>query len=171
MNCQNCGAPMSWTPGVAVLDCGFCGSQRRLEIDADVVDRVAWLGVAAERNCPNCETALERAVLDKTPAEGCPQCHGLLLANEAFGLVVRDRRANFRGGDVIPSPLDQTRLSGRVACPDCDRPMDRHCYCGPGNQIIDTCSPCGLVWLDAGELANIEAAAGRRRGVLATAAM
>lgn len=162
MNCLNCGAPLDWTPGSAVRSCGYCGSHRALEIDAVAVDRVAWLGTSADRSCPACDEPLERAVLDQTPADACPKCHGLLIADEAFALVVRERRANYRGGDVTPTPLDQARLSGRMSCPDCGRPMDRHCYGGPGNQVIDTCSPCGLVWLDAGELSNIEAAVGRR---------
>ncbi|HUQ69573.1 MAG TPA: zf-TFIIB domain-containing protein [Planctomycetaceae bacterium] len=163
MNCLNCGAPLSWTPGAAVLHCGFCRSHRPLHIAAELADRVAWLGTTSERTCPACENPLERAVLDKTPAEACPVCHGLLIADEAFALVIRERRANYNGADVIPTPLDPTRLAGGVDCPDCQRPMERHCYGGPGNQIIDTCSPCGLVWLDCGELAVIETAAGRRR--------
>jgi Zn-finger nucleic acid-binding protein len=146
-----------------VQECGFCGSRRRLEVASDLADRVAWLGEPSERQCPACESQLERAAVDKTPVEGCPECHGLLFADEAFALVVRERRANYRGADVMPTPLDVNRLAGQVPCPACDRPMERHCYGGPGNQILDTCSPCGLVWLDSGELTNIEAAVGRRR--------
>jgi Zn-finger nucleic acid-binding protein len=34
--------------------------------------------------------------------------------------------------------------------------MDAHPYFGGGNAVVDTCERCGLVWLDAGELAIIE---------------
>jgi Zn-finger nucleic acid-binding protein len=163
MNCRNCGAPLSWTPGAAARLCEFCGSHRPLELAEALADRVAMLGTPSTRACPACESTLEQAVLDKTPAESCPACHGLLVTNDAFALVVRERRANFDGADITPTPLDAARLTGQVACPDCGRSMDRHCYGGPGNQIIDTCSPCGLVWLDTGELAAIESAIGRRR--------
>jgi Zn-finger nucleic acid-binding protein len=40
--------------------------------------------------------------------------------------------------------------------------MDVHPYYGPGSQVIDSCPHCRLVWLDAGELAAIERAPGRR---------
>jgi hypothetical protein len=34
--------------------------------------------------------------------------------------------------------------------------MDTHPYSGGGNAVVDTCEECGLIWLDAGELAIIE---------------
>jgi hypothetical protein len=42
--------------------------------------------------------------------------------------------------------------------------MDVHPYFGPGNVIIDTCGKCDLVWLDFGELKQIEEAPGQDRG-------
>jgi hypothetical protein len=42
--------------------------------------------------------------------------------------------------------------------------MDVHPYFGPGNVIIDTCGTCDLVWLDFGELKQIEDAPGQDRG-------
>jgi Zn-finger nucleic acid-binding protein len=36
-------------------------------------------------------------------------------------------------------------------------------YYGPGNIVIDTCPPCDLVWLDAGELQRAIDAPGRDR--------
>lgn len=162
MNCRNCGGPLSWTPGASVRECGFCGSYQPLELAQDVADRVAWLGTTSERPCPKCDQPLEQIALDKTPAEACSQCHGLLVPGEAFAAVVRDRRATYRGAEVMPTPLDTEQLSGGVDCPDCGHSMDRHCYGGPGNQIIDSCGACGLVWLDSGELSAIETAVGRR---------
>ena len=34
--------------------------------------------------------------------------------------------------------------------------MEAHPYFGGGNAVVDTCERCGLIWLDAGELAVIE---------------
>ena len=34
--------------------------------------------------------------------------------------------------------------------------MEAHPYFGGGNAVVDTCEHCGLIWLDAGELAVIE---------------
>jgi LSD1 subclass zinc finger protein len=163
MNCHNCGGLLAWTPGASVLNCGYCGSYRPLALADELADRVALLGTADGRICPACEQVLERAVLDETPAEACPRCHGLLLADEAFAIVVRQRRASYRGPEVTPPPVDPAKLAGQHLCPDCSRPMDRHCYGGgPGNQVIDACPRCGLVWLDSGELSALEASAGRR---------
>jgi Zn-finger nucleic acid-binding protein len=33
--------------------------------------------------------------------------------------------------------------------------MDTHPYLGPGHIVIDSCSECGLNWLDSGELMRI----------------
>jgi hypothetical protein len=33
--------------------------------------------------------------------------------------------------------------------------METHAYGGGGNAVVDTCSRCDFIWLDAGELAII----------------
>ena len=43
--------------------------------------------------------------------------------------------------------------------------METHPYYGPGNVIIDSCGDCDLIWLDAGELKQIEHAPGGDRGL------
>jgi len=43
-----------------------------------------------------------------------------------------------------------------LTCPNCQQRMDTHPYFGGGNVVVDTCEGCGLIWLDAGELAIIE---------------
>lgn len=37
--------------------------------------------------------------------------------------------------------------------------MESHPYYGPGNIVIDTCTPCGYLWLDHGELTRVEQSA------------
>jgi len=162
MNCLNCAAPLAWTPGSDVLKCQFCGSYRRLTELAKGVDAVVLLDEPTGTNCPACQTDLQSAAVDGVAARACSQCHGLLFAADAFAHLVRSRRAAFDGAERLPQPLTPERLTGRVNCPGCTRPMDRHPYGGPGNQVIDCCSSCEIVWLDSGELAAIEAAPGRR---------
>ena len=43
--------------------------------------------------------------------------------------------------------------------------MEVHPYYGPGNVIIDSCTTCDFLWLDAGELRQISDAPGADRGV------
>lgn len=126
------------------------------------IDRIAWSEDRAPVACPHCEAALVRVRLEDHPAAACPECRGVMLTNAVFGTIVRERRAGYRGADFTPRPLDIEQLSDPVPCPGCARPMEVHPYYGPGNQIIDSCCRCGLVWIDAGELTAIERAPGRR---------
>lgn len=99
--------------------------------------------------------------MDGVKVECCEDCRGVLIEGEAFALVVRERRADFRGTSK-PVPVDAEQLKVVVDCPSCQRAMEVHPYYGPGNVVIDSCSQCGLVWLDSGEIATIEAAPGAR---------
>ncbi|MDX1967715.1 MAG: zf-TFIIB domain-containing protein [Planctomycetaceae bacterium] len=162
MNCQNCAAPLEWTPGIEVLKCGFCGSHRSVSAAAEFVDRLVLLQKPAESACPACRSEMEQVSVDRMPGAVCPTCRGLLLSCAVFAALVRERRADYRGAERAPSPLTPEKLLGQVNCPQCMRSMERHPYGGPGSQVIDCCSRCELVWLDCGELAAIEAAPGRR---------
>ncbi len=131
-------------------------------VDAGNLDRIGWTDEFSSVACPRCENALAKAALEDHPALACPECRGVILTNVAFGSIVRQRRAGYRGAEFIPRPVDLEQLSDPVYCPNCDRTMEVHPYYGPGNQIIDSCSRCGLVWIDAGALTAIEQATGRR---------
>jgi hypothetical protein len=41
--------------------------------------------------------------------------------------------------------------------------METHPYYGPGNIVVDTCSECGYLWLDHGEITRVENASFVRR--------
>jgi hypothetical protein len=41
--------------------------------------------------------------------------------------------------------------------------METHPYYGPGNIVVDTCSECGYLWLDHGEISRVENASFVRR--------
>lgn len=113
--------------------------------------------------CPRCDETLVDAVVDGQVALACPGCRGLIMKHATFATIVRQRRAAFRGAAFTPTPLDLEQLSDPVYCPGCGRTMEVHPYYGPGNQIIDSCCRCGLVWIDAGELTAIERAPGLRQ--------
>jgi Zn-finger nucleic acid-binding protein len=162
MDCHNCGAPVIWQWGTRQLTCDHCGSHRLLEAVDGLSDRVTPLGQSAAEECPVCHESLEQVVLDESPAAGCQTCHGLLFADAVFADLVRRRRSDFKGAESRPVPLDQRLLNRRVACPRCSIPMDVHPFYGPGQQVIDSCHRCGVIWLDAGELTAIETAPGRR---------
>ena len=68
MNCQNCAAPLNWTPGSDVLKCQFCGSYRSLADLANGVDGIVVLEEPTGIHCPACETELQTAAVDQIAA-------------------------------------------------------------------------------------------------------
>jgi Zn-finger nucleic acid-binding protein len=94
--------------------------------------------------------------------EHCEACMGVLVRDEIFAMLVRNRRAEYRGAASHPALLALELLQHRTSCPGCRCEMDVHPYYGPGNVVIDSCSRCGLIWLDCGEMMSIEQAPGLR---------
>lgn len=162
MNCQNCGAPLPVTPFSDMVLCLHCDTRHYLPDSEQGTDRIAWSQAPAESDCPRCAERLLQASLDGHPAQACPECHGVMLTTAAFASIVRMRRTEFRGADRTPQPLNLDELSDPIYCPECRWTMEVHPYYGPGNQIIDSCVRCGLVWIDSGELTAIAHAPGRR---------
>ena len=88
------------------------------------------------------------------------------MRNDAFATIVRERRARRNADDFrIPAPLDAAKYNRNIHCPSCRNQMEVHHYYGPGNEVIDSCSACQLIWLDHAELYSIEQAAGQRPAV------
>lgn len=161
MNCDQCGAPLRWNGQQSVITCEYCLSVRALPA-AQLQDRLAPLAEAGRSDCPRCAERLTRGALDGCPVEYCLSCHGILFEGPLFGHIVRTRRADFAGADAAIKPVNPHELARNVPCPGCRRSMEVHPYYGPGNVVIDSCAACALVWLDAGEMAQIERAPGRR---------
>jgi len=105
---------------------------------------------------------MTQAAMDGMQVEQCEDCQGLLVENNIFAMLVRNRRADFRGAALRPTPLNHELLKLRIPCPGCRRTMEVHPFYGPGNVVIDSCCRCGLVWLDCREMSAIEMAPGMR---------
>ena len=88
------------------------------------------------------------------------------MGNDAFGTVIRERRARRSAGSFcVSDPLDPTEYDRTIQCPSCHQQMEVHPYYGPGNAVIDSCSSCEVLWLDHAELTSIEQAAGGQEDV------
>jgi Zn-finger nucleic acid-binding protein len=150
------------------LTCGYCHTFHFPTTVKDSADRITPLHEASDVACPMCSELLQAGALENIRIEYCSRCRGVLIANEQFGHVVRDRRRQFQGADQVPTPIDPVQFQRRLGCPRCGQSMDVHPYHGPGCVVIDTCSRCHLIWLDHGELSAIERAPGRRQPVVAS---
>ncbi len=153
MNCPACGAAMRLIESRRHFRCEHCGTYHFPE---ETGDGVAVLGEPGGGDCPLCRKHLVLALLEGERAYYCDQCRGYLTGVAAFGRIVTSRRATHGPNERRAEPFDSSELRRAVNCPNCDRRMETHPYGGGGNAVVDSCGRCGLIWLDAGELAIIE---------------
>ena len=161
-HCHTCGAPVNTLVSTGRLSCDYCGTVHNLRPEAGSNDRVSWINEDADHACPNCRIPLSRALVDSEKVEACRQCLGILMVREGFSTVVESRRVQFRGTEERPVLYDPRALEHSLDCLACRKRMDTHPYYGPGNVVIDSCHECALIWVDTGELTQIEKAPGRR---------
>ena len=166
MNCRNCAAPMELFERRRYYFCRYCGTFEFIEGSAgDGIQVLRRRGDGAP--CPLCAAPLAQSLLDYAHCvQYCEKCRGILIERPTFALAVptatragnrswqsasRHRPARIRAPRHLPDLPD---AHGRAS----------HPYYGPGNVIIDTCRNCDLVWLDFGELQQIDEAPGDDRG-------
>jgi Zn-finger nucleic acid-binding protein len=149
MNCPNCGAALELLPGRTHLRCPYCTS---LAFPEPVEEGVVVLGGDHPHDCPACHKRLAAAALDGERVGYCEGCRGILFSSDQFARAVARRRDAQPDRDRATEPIDLRELRRVLRCVRCGRRMDTHVYGGGGNAVIDTCEPCRLVWLDAGEL-------------------
>jgi Zn-finger nucleic acid-binding protein len=153
MNCPNCGAGLETVPNRNHLRCTHC---QTVHFPETTGEGIVLLDRQHECDCPCCDGPLAVAALDGENVGYCTDCRGLLLSSEHFALVVaRLREVNpVKHGPV--EPIDPAEFRRITHCPQCGVRMDTHTYGGGGNAVIDSCTRCQLVWLDAGELTILE---------------
>jgi Zn-finger nucleic acid-binding protein len=153
MNCPNCGAALVPAGNRNYFLCTHCGGYHFPE---DVGDGVRLVGESVGANCPVCRLPLLSALIDGETVCYCDHCRGFLAPTPIFAQIVSKRRALHSPHEQRPGPFDPAELKRALKCPNCHLRMDTHPYFGGGNAVVDTCERCGLIWLDAGELAIIE---------------
>ena len=156
MNCSNCGAPLDVAGPGSYLYCRYCSS---LFFPTASQDKVDVIGIESQLHCPVCRDTLVAATVADIPAQYCRRCHGVLINQGMFALVVKYLRAHDRAPNAPLRPLNRDDLQRVLHCPGCNQLLETHPYYGPGNIVIDVCMRCRLVWLDGGELRAISNAA------------
>jgi Zn-finger nucleic acid-binding protein len=152
MNCANCGGGLRPVGNRPYFRCPYC---QTFHFPEETGDGVAVVEGEVRYSCPVCSDPLTRAAVGGHEVAYCRVCRGFLAANATFGRIVHLKRAENGSREHVPVPFAPEELRRRVSCPRCRKPMDTHPYHAGGNAVIDTCSRCHLVWLDAGELTVI----------------
>ena len=123
------------------------------------------IGKSTDFLCPMCpDSNLSVCELHGTQVCGCGSCAGFLIDGASLSDLVIALRIDYRGKQDKPELLDSHELDQFIACPPCGNRMYTHPYHGPGNVVINSCSDCKLIWLDAGEFGKIIRAPGKRGG-------
>lgn len=160
--CQKCGGTAEIVAGQQYHNCVYCDSL--IQVAEISEDRILPTGHILECNCPTCHHPLQTGLIEKRRALFCGACFGVLIRHADFAGIVQERQARRAGMEPAePRPIDPKSLKRQINCPSCSRRMETHPYYGPGNIVVDTCSECGYLWLDHGEISRVESASFVRR--------
>ena len=113
--------------------------------------------------CPTCDASLTTIEYEGIHLDACPEgCGEWLDASELRHVVqVREKRFNEEercavaaAAKITPMPLAEHDRD--LTCPKCGAPTTPVNYGGDTGIVIDRCGGCRGIWLDAGELDNIQ---------------
>ena len=113
--------------------------------------------------CPNCQSHLQTINYEGISIESCEKCGGEWLDHTEIGKIVRIREVRF-DPEKRRAIAESTTIMGvvlqdvdrDVKCPKCGGTTDAVNYGGDTGIIIDRCTACLGIWLDAGELETIQ---------------
>lgn len=83
----------------------------------------------------------------------CPSCRGLLLDHGEMSAILREHGAA-QFDDMSLNPVSEVMDDAPAFCFTCDQRMQRSR--GPGGIHVDACPVCKSVFLDQGELGQIQ---------------
>jgi len=113
--------------------------------------------------CPRCNTPLTATDYQGVALQACTQCGGRWLSHDELKTVLDTLEAP----QEVRAPEEGTPTSHRGAdpsgkkdlpCPDCGRAMEPFNYAGDSGVILDKCPHCDRLWLDAGQLEQVQKA-------------
>ncbi len=113
--------------------------------------------------CPRCAGNLETITYESIRLETCSCCKGEWLDDLELGHVNRvreirfdpeERRAVAQAATITGVRLDDADRN--LACPKCGGRTDAVNFGGNSGMIIDRCTGCGGIWLDADELEKVQ---------------
>ena len=113
--------------------------------------------------CPRCKNSLKTIEYEGIRIETCTKCEGEWLDADELGHITKAREVRFDVNERRALAA-ATRITGVVledvdddlACPKCSGQTDPINYGGDTGIIIDRCTDCHGIWLDAGEIEKIQ---------------
>ena len=113
--------------------------------------------------CPNCDGTLKTVHYEGIEIETCPSCHGEWLDAQELRHVVKARQMKFDEEErravaaaVQITPVKVELHDRDLKCPKCGGQTDTLNYGGDSGLLIDKCTSCSGVWLDANELEKVQ---------------
>ncbi len=103
-------------------------------------------------DCPKCQVRLNEIDAEvpgrKVMIDACPKCNGIWLDKGELKQVIGDRKL----ADYLTKDIG-TKTESPLVCPRCGGLMD---YEHAEDVEVDVCLDCRGVWLDAGELSELQ---------------
>jgi Zn-finger nucleic acid-binding protein len=103
-------------------------------------------------DCPKCQVRMREMDAQvpgrKVMLDACPECHGIWLDRGELRKIIGDRKLT----DYLTKDIG-TKTESPLVCPRCGGLMD---YQHAEDVEVDVCLDCRGVWLDAGELAELQ---------------
>jgi Zn-finger nucleic acid-binding protein len=105
--------------------------------------------------CPACNGQLEATLYEGVSIHVCSSCKGSLLDEDRLGEIERicERVISREKGHTETRHYEGTRV-----CPKCSIAMQKAKYGKYIPKTIDKCPQCNDIWLDKGELEDIQVA-------------
>ena len=130
---------------------------------------------AVATGCPECHVPLGTYQYESVVVEACPAGHGIFLTGDALQATVRSRAADRPEAEeqaaleaARPIPMDELAAAEALrTCPVDGVPMTKQVFAYESGVPIDVCQEHGI-WLDAGEIDQIEAWYEAQQAQLAT---
>ena len=104
------------------------------------------------RSCPRCRVAMRvRELKDGVRVDVCPQCKGMWLDHGELKALVEARMSERSGPEVLANG-ERTEFN----CPDCEQPLFTRRFERRSDILIEQCSQCAGIFLDVGELKEVD---------------
>jgi len=113
--------------------------------------------------CPRCAGVLNTIIYEGVAVDVCQGCDGVWLDGGEISLINQAREVEFskEEREAVKKLRAQVQPGFRpsqkpIICPRCDAALDALNYAYSTGIMIDHCSKCDGLWLDKGELEQIQ---------------